>query len=104
MTEQPAPGPVPPDALQFDQAEPVSAAAPPSPLTCAACGQTISDAYYEGAGKVICGECAERARAAPTGGSGLGRFVRALVFGTLAAALGAVLYFGIAVLTGYEIG
>jgi hypothetical protein len=37
-------------------------------------------------------------------GSGAGRFVRATVFGTIAAALGAALYYGVATITGYQIG
>jgi hypothetical protein len=78
------------DDLQFDRAdfaEPAEAV--PS---CKRCGREIPDAYYEFRGAVFCQTCADQIRVVLTGGSGLGRFVRATFFGTAAAAAGCALY------------
>jgi hypothetical protein len=88
--------------LQFDHAEPEGDQ--PQSIACAACHQPILDAYYEINGQTICSRCREAIMQSLTGGSRLGRFVRATVFGTLAGLLGALLWGGIRTLTGYEIG
>ena len=87
--------------LQFESAEFEGAA---KKAACAACGAAIHDAYYEVDGKVTCESCRYKAEAARAGGSGPGRFVKAAVFGGVAAALGAGLYYGVSALTGYEFG
>ena len=72
--------------LQFDHAElttPVSAG--PS---CDVCKRPISDAYYEINGKVLCTSCRQRIEESLRGGSGLARFITAVVLGTGAAIVG----------------
>jgi predicted lipid-binding transport protein (Tim44 family) len=90
------------DELQFDQAEYDDDRS--SAATCTACQQQIARDYYEINGAVVCQACkaAVDASRSPAGG-GL-RFLKALVLGVLAAGLGAGIYFGVAALTGYEIG
>jgi hypothetical protein len=88
--------------LQFDQAELATpAAAGPS---CAACKRPIQDAYYEINGKIVCNACRQHIEASLRGGSGLARFLKASVFGFVAAFLGAALYFIITRTTGLNIG
>jgi hypothetical protein len=90
------------DELQFDQAEYDDGR--PSAASCTACQQQIERDYYEINGAVVCQACksAVDASRSPAGG-GL-RFLKALTLGVLAAGLGAGIYFGVAALTGYEIG
>lgn len=92
------------DALQFETAE-----LPPEPdasagRTCQLCTTPILDRYYEIGEQTWCVEChaqwdAKRNARGPTG-----RFVRALVLGTIAGAVGAAIYYAILALTGYELG
>src|SRR5829696_2577987 len=100
MDSNPDPGAPP---LQFDTA--VDAAATPgSPsdqrvVRCAACQQTISDAYFDVNGTTVCAVChGEIARHAETP-RGTGVLVRALVFGILAAIAGATLYYAVMAIT-----
>ncbi|MBI2924249.1 MAG: hypothetical protein HYY24_00920 [Verrucomicrobia bacterium] len=88
--------------LQFDRAEFTEATA--GALTCVACQQPIAGAYFQINDKMICPPCREKLAAGMVGGSGAARFLRALTFGVVAAALGAGIYFGISALTGYEFG
>ncbi len=87
--------------LQFDQAE---FGDPEAGLQCTSCSKPIMDTYHEINGHVVCESCHEQTMALRTGGSGLARFIRATVFGAVAAAVGAGIYYGIVALTGYEIG
>lgn len=88
--------------LQFDRAE-FSSEAKPS-LTCVGCNHAISETYYAAGDKILCAACRENLAREQVGGSGLGRFARALLFGIPAAILGSAIYYGVAALTGYEIG
>jgi hypothetical protein len=88
--------------LQFDSveyAEPGAAA-----TACVACHRNIAGEYYEINGQLTCPVCRGRFEQAFTGGSRFLRFVGALLLGGLAGLLGAAIYFGVAKLTGYEIG
>jgi len=87
-----------PGDLQFDRAEPTSSSQPAS--SCSVCQQPLRDSYYEVNGKVVCSDCRGRLGMHVAGGS----FVNALLLGLGAAVLGAGLYFGIELLTGYEFG
>jgi hypothetical protein len=89
------------DALQFDQAEFETPAA--DRPTCTVCSQPIAEEYYEINGKVMCPRCRHGVEAAFRGGSGLGRFVKATVFGTVVAVLGAIIYYASVKLTGYNL-
>jgi hypothetical protein len=94
-----------PDALQFDTAEPaVGRTAAATALSCAVCKNQISTAYYEVNGAVVCASCRGKLNEQLTGGSGSGRFAKAVGLGLLAAAAGSALYYAILALTGYEIG
>jgi hypothetical protein len=93
MSEEPGP--------QFDRAEFESAGVR---AQCAACGRALQGYYYEANGATVCEACRYAIEAQLTAGSGLSRSVRAIAAGTLAAVLGAVLYYAIGALTGYEFG
>lgn len=96
-----APDPAGSGGLQFDRAE---GSAEASPSTCALCGKLLKDSYYEVSGKPTCERCKAEAQWNEMHEAGAGRFLRALAFGTLAAALGSALYYGVSALTGYEFG
>ena len=109
------PGPASPADMQFEQFEPAAnavapsadaATTPPAPAVtaCAACKQPITDAYFEAGGQVFCPRCRETYQAEQTGGSRIGRLVRAVVFGTLAGLGGTIIWYGVRRLTGYEVG
>ncbi len=87
------------DPLQFERAELASA-----PAACTQCQQPIGSTYYEAKGNVVCVRCQIALRSQQSGGSGSARFLRAALFGSLAAALGSALYYGVRALTGYEFG
>lgn len=91
--------------LQFDRAEPsqpAADAAAPGPIQCAACGSRLLS-YYSVNGRVTCKRCRDEAVAAQQG-SHLPTLLRAAALGLLAAIAGAVVYFTVAKVTGYEIG
>lgn len=100
--------------LQFERAEldvqrpaPDGAGAPPpvaavSRVPCAACGTNVR-AYYSVNARSLCKKCHDEA-VAHHRGLDLGALSKALGLGLVAAALGAALYFGVARITGYEIG
>lgn len=90
------------EELDFDRAE-YDDDAPPA-RSCAFCQQALVDAYYEVNGAASCGGCLAGIRAYRDWGSPGLRFLKALLFGSVAAAAGAALYYGIAALTGYELG
>jgi hypothetical protein len=96
-----APGAPSPEQLQFDRAE---RASPAAGAECAVCKQAITASYYEINGKVTCARCRGRILAGWNRGSSARRGAKAAGLGALAALLGAVLYFAIAALTGYEFG
>src|SRR5438445_9939855 len=84
--------------LQFEQAEYVAAVARP----CAACGGQIREHYFGVGGKSFCTQCHDQLRAAQ--GTPATRFWAALGWGGGAALLGAAIYYGIRVATGYDLG
>lgn len=88
--------------LQFEQAE--FAPQEQAPPACTACRQALGRAYFQLNAQVICAACRDRIAAALHGGPGTRRFLRAAGLGALAAVAGALLYFGIGALTGYEFG
>jgi hypothetical protein len=101
-------GPGDVDDLQFDRAEPApppagvgepvpvdsqTAVPPPGVTACAACGEPITDAYFEANGKVVCPRCRDAVLAVQASGTAVGRFGRALGFGLLAAIPGALAWY-----------
>jgi fermentation-respiration switch protein FrsA (DUF1100 family) len=89
------------DSLQFDRAEYVSA---PAATACANCRQQIVQSYYELNGKFICSNCRHAITQGLSDGSRGVRIGRALVAGLGAAVAGAVVWWGVRRLTGYEVG
>ncbi len=104
MAEQPTNETAPAAELQFDRAEFDDAESASGGLECTACNSPIAGAYFEINGAIACEACRAEAAALRTGGSGVARFLRATLFGILAGALGAGIYYGIVALTGFEIG
>lgn len=101
MTDPVSPA-APSDApLQFERAEFSEPSAAPQ---CKACQRSITDAYFEVNGHLLCPSCRDAVAASLTGGSKMGRFFRASLFGVGAAAAGALLYFAVSSATGYNIG
>lgn len=88
--------------LRFERSEGEEAAG--EEAVCALCKQPIRNVYFTVGGQIACAACRGRILAERTGGSGPGRFVRAALFGTGAAIVGALLWYGVAKLTGYEFG
>jgi hypothetical protein len=89
------------DSLQFDRAEYVSA---PAATACANCRQQIVQSYYELNGSFICSNCHHAMTQGSSDGSRGLRIGRALVAGLGAAVAGAVVWWGVRRLTGYEVG
>ena len=89
------------ESLQFDRAEYDQT---PSHAQCAECRRELSGAYYEVNGHTVCEACRYSIESRFSAGSSIGRFVRAAGAGFGAALAGAVLYYAILALTGYEIG
>lgn len=96
-----------PIGLGFDKArfgEDAGAGARTGELGCTFCQRSILGSYYEVNGKTACELCrgeAERVRAL---GFTPAKGLRALVGGGAGGAVGALLYYGVARLTGYELG
>jgi MFS family permease len=111
--QTPTQTPPPPQApggdapLQFDRAEfgtgEGGAAPQPVVTTCSACQSQLTS-YYAAGEHVVCPPCRDQILASMTGGSGARRFLRALLFGVIAGLLGALLWYGVRKLTGYEVG
>jgi hypothetical protein len=87
-------------ALQFDRAD----FEQPTSARCTFCQAPIQASYFEVNGQVACPGCRTQIEEAMSGGSGVGRFVRATVLGTVAAVIGSGLYYAVRAVTGWEIG
>src|SRR5437867_9066829 len=90
-----------PQPVQFDRAEFQSSS--PSATPCAQCKQPIIQSYYEVNGHLICSRCHE-ALTQGTGDSRGRRVMRSAGAGLGAAILGAIVWWGVRRLTGYEVG
>lgn len=85
--------------LQLDRAEfdaPASA--------CGLCASPLRDVYFDAGGSPVCTPCAEQLQRANDRGSRFSRITRAVGAGIGAALGGAILYWAILALTGYEFG
>jgi hypothetical protein len=87
--------------VQFDRAEYETA---PPQAACAECSEPLAGYYYDVNGQTVCERCRYAIESKFNAGSRMGRLLRATGAGVVAAALGALLYYAIAALTGYEIG
>jgi hypothetical protein len=83
--------------LQFDRAE------VPVRRSCSVCKKNITGSYYKIDSKIACEACQQQIQQNLTGGSAAERFVKASIFGSLAAAFGAGIYYAILAATGYEL-
>ena len=90
----------PGEDLQFDRAEFAESA---EQVACSSCQGAIASTYFQVGGAVVCETCRIAIESALAGGSGLGRFAKAALFGGIGAVLGAGIYFAIVALSGYEL-
>lgn len=88
-------------SIQFERAEFQDAT--PAAAVCTACKQNVIQSYYEIGGKIICSACRE-SRDRAMDGSGFIRFLRAAVAGIVIGLAGAFVWWGVRVLTNYELG
>ena len=72
--------------------------------TCGACATPLTTEYFEANGVTVCRACCEQMRAVGTAGNSATRALRAFGAGLAAAIAGAVLYYAILAITGYEFG
>ena len=87
------------DVPSFDVVEAVT---PVGTAPCSECRGPIVDTYYEADQRVICAACQTRIASANANQHGEPRFLKALVFGIIAALGGAGAYFALLAVTGRE--
>ena len=90
------------DDLQFEEAEFAEGQAG-APSACALCQTELTGSYYTVNGRPACDRCRTGLLAHFTGGSGCLRFSKAVVFGIVGGLVGAILYWGVARVSGYEL-
>jgi hypothetical protein len=88
--------------MQFERAETARPAA--AAAACAGCRNPLAGSYYTMQAARICVSCHDALRKGLASGSPARRFLKAVLFGTLASIVGAVLYVGVAALFKAEIG
>jgi hypothetical protein len=91
----------PKGGLQFERAEYDQS---PAGLACAACQQKVWDVYYAVNGQVACERCRADLEIHASQGSGVGRFLRATLYGLGAGAVGAGVWYAVRAVSGYELG
>jgi hypothetical protein len=89
------------ESLQFERAEFDQT---PGEAQCTECKRPLAGSYFDVNGQMVCEACRYGIESRHTAGSGASRFVRAFGAGAAAALGGALLYYAILALTGYEIG
>ena len=97
----------PQQELQFDRViSDASAPLTPGPerAACTVCQTPISTEYYSVNGHTVCLACRNGIEAAGETPRGAGPLLRAGVFGLGAGVVGAAIYYGVIVLTNFEIG
>ena len=98
---EPTAGAAPAAPLQFDTVEPAAAGATPLAASCTVCKQPITGVYHQANGQVVCSGCRARVEAQMAQS---GSYARALALGAGGGIAGAAVWYGVAALTGYEIG
>ena len=99
------PGSPPP--LQFDTAVPSDApfaVITAQGVTCTVCQRAVSDEYFDVDGQSVCDGCRTQLAQLAQTPRGWGLFVKAGLFGLVAAILGAILYYAVIAITNFEIG
>jgi hypothetical protein len=91
-----------PISLRFDKAE--FGETTSGDLSCAFCQRDLAGSYYEVNGKTACASCRAQAEGVLARGFSLRTGLRALIGGGAGGAVGALLYYAVARLTGYELG
>ncbi len=91
-----------PEDLQFEKADVPDDSS--DSMSCHFCQSPLSNTYFEINGQPSCEKCRYEVEEERSSGSSVGRVSRALLAGTAAAAAGALIYYGVAALTGYEFG
>ena len=87
------------DALQFEEWKYTG----DEPLTCATCQHAITRVYHEMNGRLFCDRCRRNTEIALNSGSRFTRAMRAILAGSGAAIVGALVYFSVTKVTGYEL-
>jgi hypothetical protein len=87
-------------ALQFDRAESTRGAAE---WSCAMCGNPLVHQYYDANGKSLCDGCRLRLETALSAKPGPPGFFKALAAGLGAGVLGAVIYYAVRTISGFEL-
>jgi hypothetical protein len=87
--------------LQFDRAEPKE---PPRAVVCAVCAGRATEIFYRVGIQHVCASCRDAVLAGGVGGSPVGRFFKALLFGAIGAAVGAIPYFLLLWLADMQVG
>ncbi len=95
---------MPEDGLQFERAE--FDAGPAAGVACSSCRRPLVEHYWTAQGATLCERCVAVTRHDHEHGRGTSasRFLRATIFGGLAALLGTLLWWGVRRVTGYELG
>jgi hypothetical protein len=88
--------------LQFEQAEFAKGQSPAA--ACRVCASELRQSYYAINGQPVCRACGDRVRDETDRGTSLTRGLRATGAGAVAALAGAILYYAILAITGYEFG
>jgi hypothetical protein len=88
--------------VQFDKAEFNTSAA--SASQCFGCATPIAGEYYEVNGQTFCAACTADSRRALGGTPGASGFFKALAGGIGGGIVGALIYYAVLALSGYEIG
>lgn len=100
--DSPAPDPHSAEGeLQFDRAE--FTAASPGPA-CSQCQGSVSQEYYEFGGKVFCAPCRQRIEDSLGRLRKSGSLARGILYGIGGGVAGAVLFYAVSALTGYQFG
>jgi hypothetical protein len=84
------------DRAQFDNSVPQR--------VCSGCARPLVASYFSINGNAVCEACCDRVRNQGAGGSPVSRVLKAIGAGAGAALGGAILYYAILALTGYEFG
>lgn len=92
------------DALQFDRAITSNPQDAASTAVCANCGTAITTEYFHVAGQTVCANCRVTLEAITATPRGWRPLLKAGVFGVGAAIAGAVIYYAVIAITGWEIG
>jgi len=96
------------DDLQFDRAVHAEAPNDADGLSCAMCHAPLRTEYFHVAEQPTCATCKSAVEQANQNAASQGRrpgiLARAFVFGLVAAIAGAILYYAVIALTGWEIG